>query len=82
MRPPHVPGAAVLAVDPGAGGEGREGDLGEDEVDLGDQDQPPGRTQAAAETPLVSGYSIYLQRNKLSKKYLLISKNNFKLFGI
>ena len=64
MRPPHVPGAAVLAVDPGAGGEGGEGDLGEDEVDLGDQDQPPGGTQAAAETPLVSGHTmIYLQKN-------------------
>ena len=60
VRSPDVPGAAVLAVDPCAGGEGGEGDLGEDEVDLGDQDQPSGRPQASAEAPHVSGHTIII----------------------
>lgn len=46
MRPPGVPGAAVLALDPGAGGrEAGEGGLGEDQVDLGAEDTRDQQTQ-------------------------------------
>ena len=39
MRAPGVPGASVLAVDAGPGGrEAGEGELGEDQVDLGAED--------------------------------------------
>ena len=43
---PGVPGASVLALDPGAGGrEAGEGGLGEDQVDLGAEDTGDQQTE-------------------------------------
>ena len=38
MRAAHVARPSLLAVDAGPGGQAGEGHLGEDKVDLGDQD--------------------------------------------
>ena len=57
MRAPGVPGASVLTVDPGPGGcEAREGELGEDQVDLGAEDTRDQQAEDRGQGEITSGY--------------------------
>ena len=57
MRAPGVPGASVLAVDAGPGGrEAGEGELGEDQVDLGAEDARDQQAEDRGQGEIASGY--------------------------
>ena len=57
MRAPGVPGASVLALDPGPGGrEAGEGELGADQVDLGAEDTRDQQAEDRGQGEITSGY--------------------------
>ena len=57
MRAPGVPGASVLAVDAGPGGrEAGEGELGEDQVDLGAEDTRDQQAEDRGQGGITSEY--------------------------
>ena len=57
MRAPGVPGASVLALDPGPGGrEAGEGELGADQVDLGAEDTRDQQAEGGGQGEIASEY--------------------------